>query len=617
MKRLVSALAATWALLLVGPVLAGPAGATVLGHSQLVSSSPGASEVLPTPPTELRLVFSEPIEARYTSVDLQDAEGATISGGIGAPDPADRFALVAPTDGLADGAYVIRWQALSAADGHTTSGFFSFGVGHMSEEMMGEMGADGMGDHAARTLANPLEIATRFLNYLGYLVALGLLPIGWFVLRPGYGRVPRRLLVAQGAFLLIGVSGAVGLALVVASRAELALADYLQASRTGQLLVGRLAAGIVGIVAVVVLARIGRTTAGLVAGGIAAAVGLVYLALGGHASAFASPGPLAAMLVHLTAGAIWLAGIFVLGFLALKRDRPPMTTLVPRFSALALLAIAFLAATGFYADWVQTRDVFSVESGYQLTLAIKIALVAAAVALGALNFLDAGNERGWFGGFRFRIGAEVILSLMILVVTGNLGSGFPPAPERPIPIQEAVTSAVIPNAATLELEIGPGRPGPNRMILTVDPAPAEDAEASVELTRLDENLGASTVLLNPVGADGSAKTFVTDGALLPAGSRWDVTAVVKDTEGSETAHSRFVFGLGDAGLVEGKAVPALDPGFLLGLMLLCAGVLGGVYALAGGTLPRVHQATGRIALAGGGVVGSVIGLILVAFGTNL
>jgi len=156
MKRLVAALVATWALVLVGPVLAGPAGPAVLGHSQLVSSSPGASEVLPTPPTELRLVFSEPLEAKFTSLDLQDAEGEVIAGGIGTPDPADRFVLVAPVDQLEHAAYVVRWQALSAADGHTTEGFFSFAVGEMGGEMMGDM-AGGMGaDHASATLANPV-----------------------------------------------------------------------------------------------------------------------------------------------------------------------------------------------------------------------------------------------------------------------------------------------------------------------------------------------------------------------------------------------------------------------------------------------------------------------------
>ena len=88
-------------VLLAGPVLAGPAldrdaGLVAVGHSQLVSSSPGAGEVVATPPTEIRLVFSEPIDPAYTSLDLLDGTGKAILVGAGTADPSDPRTLVAP-----------------------------------------------------------------------------------------------------------------------------------------------------------------------------------------------------------------------------------------------------------------------------------------------------------------------------------------------------------------------------------------------------------------------------------------------------------------------------------------------------------------------------------------
>ena len=65
MPKVRRALAAAVLLLLVGPVVAGPSlfpGDLVSAHAQLVSSSPGAGDVVPTSPTEIRLVFSEPLE---------------------------------------------------------------------------------------------------------------------------------------------------------------------------------------------------------------------------------------------------------------------------------------------------------------------------------------------------------------------------------------------------------------------------------------------------------------------------------------------------------------------------------------------------------------------------
>ena len=53
----------------------GGAGSRVLAHAQLVASSPASGAVLPESPDELRLVFSEPLEAEVTSLDLAALDG--------------------------------------------------------------------------------------------------------------------------------------------------------------------------------------------------------------------------------------------------------------------------------------------------------------------------------------------------------------------------------------------------------------------------------------------------------------------------------------------------------------------------------------------------------------
>ena len=114
--------------------------------------------------------------------------------------------------------------------------------------------------------------------------------------------------------------------------------------------------------------------------------------------------------------------------------------------------------------------------------------------------------------------------------------------------------------------------------------------------------------------DPTGTMFFTDGGLLPPDSSWEVTVAVTAEDGSELGHGRFAFAVDRSTIVEGREPLPIDPGFALGFLLLCAGVLAGVYALSGGSLPGVEHATGRIALAGGGAVGSAIGLILVVFG---
>ena len=128
--------------LLVAPALPGATGARVLAHAQLVASSPGAGEVVADAPTELRLAFSEPLEAQVTSLDLRTADGEPILDRAGSRSiPRIPFTLVAELPDLADGAYAVTWRTLSAADGHTVEGTFSFGVGDV------ELAGDGSTTH--------------------------------------------------------------------------------------------------------------------------------------------------------------------------------------------------------------------------------------------------------------------------------------------------------------------------------------------------------------------------------------------------------------------------------------------------------------------------------------
>ena len=103
-RRLIVALAAAAGIAIALPVILVGSATTVAGHSQLVISVPAAGQVLPASPTQISLVFSEPIEARYTSLDLLDGAGRTLLADAGAPDPADPYALtVNLTTPLADG----------------------------------------------------------------------------------------------------------------------------------------------------------------------------------------------------------------------------------------------------------------------------------------------------------------------------------------------------------------------------------------------------------------------------------------------------------------------------------------------------------------------------------
>ncbi|ACK49441.1 copper resistance protein CopC [Methylocella silvestris BL2] len=98
-------------------------------HAMLESATPAVGATVTTAPTEIRLTFSEGVEAKFSGVQVTTAAGAAVKSGKPALDPADKKTLVIPiSDALAPGIYKVKWHVVSV-DTHKTQGAFSFTVG--------------------------------------------------------------------------------------------------------------------------------------------------------------------------------------------------------------------------------------------------------------------------------------------------------------------------------------------------------------------------------------------------------------------------------------------------------------------------------------------------------
>ncbi|RON82374.1 hypothetical protein BK635_12770 [Pseudomonas chlororaphis] len=103
------------------------AASSAFAHAHLQSQVPAADSTV-SAPSELRLVFSEGVEAAFTKVSLSK-DGAAVAVKALATEGADKKTLVVtPAAPLAAGAYKVEWHAVSV-DTHKSAGSYSFKVG--------------------------------------------------------------------------------------------------------------------------------------------------------------------------------------------------------------------------------------------------------------------------------------------------------------------------------------------------------------------------------------------------------------------------------------------------------------------------------------------------------
>ncbi|MEO6294405.1 MAG: copper resistance protein CopC [Candidatus Limnocylindria bacterium] len=598
----------------VAPALPGAAGSRVLAHAQLVASSPGAGATVAESPVELRLVFSEALEAQVTSLDVVTSDGTSILSRAGEIDPDDPYALVVADPGLADGIYSITWRSLSAVDGHTAEGFFTFAVG---EGQAAPPQATGGG--MTHTETDAIGVIGRWLTYLGLLLALGVAVFHRVVIRDGL--MPMRLvrLLAAG----LALSAAATLAVAVASGLEAgSVRDHLLGTRNGGLQLARATVAAAG--AAVLLFAPARLS-GLVASG-AGLVGIVLLIVSGHAAALPGPGPVIGGVVHVAGAAVWIGGIAGLMALILRptlltsQERPALRTYVPRFSALALVSIGLVGLTGVYSAWLQTGTLITLETEYGRTLLMKSALAICALAMGGLNYLDGGRMRAWLGGLRTRLTVEVMAAIAVLVMTAALAT-TPPVEEVSGVAIQPIPDAFGEVTPGMSMEVVPGRPGVNRIIVTTTDAMAAAPSFELSLDRLDAGSTTRVPLTHPgmEGMDHSGMSmesddgfidWYADAVVLPAGSQWDTSVRILGSDDAELARQRFAFTLADDGIADGRMTTFLNPAVAIAVLLVLGGALGLGLGLGGMALPRCEAWASRLALVGGGVTALVLGLLI-------
>lgn len=453
-------------------------------HATLLQTTPGDEAVVDKAPATLELRFSEPVQAGGGGVTVFGPTGKRADRGS-AQRREGGTVVTAPVDADPQGTYTVAWRVTSD-DGHTITGSFVFHVGRVT-------GAVAV-DSSTPVSAVVGGYAGRWLAYAGSLVLIGALAVRLLI----RGSDPPRRLRILGLWAAAG--GTLGAALLlVAEAAEAAgrglpggfgvLADFVTGQRTGGLGALRVAvfAGLLGLVAL----RLAWRRAPLVPL-VGAGALVVVTSLAGHAWT-ASPrwGAVLSDTVHLGAVAVWAGGLVAL-LVVLPGVAEP-AALARRFSGLALITVAVVAASGSISGWAQVRSVEALTSTtYGKLLLAKVAGFGVLVVIGWRNRtrLVALVERTaapLLRSLRTEIGvAAVVVALTTALVV---------EPPARVALAQPFASTVTEGDTMLQLSVSPARPGPNDVHLyfftgdgrgpaAVDAVEIEASSATIPARRL-------------------------------------------------------------------------------------------------------------------------------------
>ena len=506
-------------------------------HAELVDTDPDEGAVVETAPDTVTLTFNEPVRLTSQEIAVFDAQGAPVPSSAGAKGKEVRVDLSTAAE-LPDGTYVVSWNVLSD-DGHPIAGALTFSVGAPSATVEAPP-EPATSSRAVTVLRDVLTAATL----VGILVAAGLalfvalvLPRSW----PGTGvrrRLRRVLSYAAGV-------GAVGILLQVpvasAYGQGLELGGIVTGFDPGAVRNELLAASVVllGLGVAALYASDGppdRTGGWLLAGG--GILALTGPSVVGHSRAF-TPSPLliAADVLHVTAGAIWLGGLvgLVLTMRALAGREVLAAETLARFSTLAGGVLLAVAATGTFLAWriVGSWDGL-VETTYGWLLLTKVAIALLVAGLGGWNrwrVLPTVRSAVGFGD-RDRAAAavtrtvrvEAVLLVALLGVTGFLVNQSPrPAPVSVAPGATGVGAATVGDLRVLAV-MDPQRTGSNTLLVQLQDAAGEpyDPPSNPVVALRTDGLDIGEVTVTPVGA-GTYRGEV----VVPRAGEWEVQVSIR------------------------------------------------------------------------------------------
>jgi len=534
----------------------------VSAHAELLRSIPEANAVLAQSPTQVELLFSEPLETNLSTIKVYDSDGAIVDAGDSSVDSNNPERMTISLPSLPDGIYSVAWQVLSQTDGHLTAGSFPFAVGNISASTLPE---------EQQTTRLPISaLIAKWLLLASSALLAGQFVSIFFIWDPALKSNPEepglsnRLSLVWDEIYKIGLIGAllaIGLGILAQAGQttghELAFpwskeaGQVLAETRLGVTWLVRMALVLTGFWFV----RSRKVAWKQPARFVTSLALLLTISLTSHAATEVHPVlPVGSDWLHLITMSFWFGGLahLITGMAVLRKTGERLRTDVTysvarRFSTMALPSVGILGLTGLYSAVLRVGSISALlNTLYGHALLFKQIFVGALLLIAAVNLLiispglqrdslqDVSNSK-FFQRFGKTVLTEVVLACFLLASV-TLMTYLPPA--KTLPPKTTLTGTTKVDDLKIALSISPGLVGQNDFTVQLTPARSVQGVSEVILSfvTVEANLPPSDIQLT--GEENGI--FTGQGAHIVLPGRWLVEVTVR-REGKFDAVVTFDF----------------------------------------------------------------------------